>query len=174
MSDELVAEAESDPGKFARETLPRLAAKVYLDAVAAASSAINAVLPNVIQNITRSQVEHSKAEDEFFSAWPQIDRSAHRAKVIEVGKSWRAVNPQAPKEQYIREVGALTALALGLPLQAATVSAPAAAPAPRTPPHVPITTSAPRAAPPPANGQIGNAFDFGGARGAGFGVDDDE
>lgn len=144
--------AESDPVKFAQETLPALAAKVYLDTVTAAVSAIQAALPNAIDGLLNSRTAESKAEDEFFSAWPQIDRQAHKSAVLEIGRTYRAMNPQATKDDYIKNVGALAALRLGLPLQ---VAAPAASAAPAVRPHVPLAVSAPRAAAAPVpNGNI--------------------
>jgi hypothetical protein len=152
---EVVEQAEADPAKFAAETLPRMAAKVYLDTVTAAVSAIQAALPGAIDSLLSSRTEAQKAEEEFASSWPQINLAEHKATVLEIGRTFRAMNPGASKEDYIRTVGAMAALKLGLPLQAAP-AAPAVAPAPRVLPHVPLAVSAPRAAPGPTPN--GNPF----------------
>lgn len=143
---DLAEQAEADPAKFATETLPRLAAKVYLDAVTAAVSAIQSYMPGYIGQQLEARSAYAKAEDDFFSAWPQLNRVLHTAKVAELGRTWRAMNPKATKEDYIKNVGALSVLQLGLPLQATPAVAPAPVVAPPRP-HVPLATSAPRGGP---------------------------
>lgn len=146
---------EAEPQKFAQEVLPQLAAKVYLDTVTAAVSAIQSYLPQYMEGILLQRTEAQKAEDEFFGAWKQLDKTQHLAKVMEIGQTFRAMNPKASKEDYIKTVGAMAVLQLGLPLVADGPPAPAAAAAPAQRPFVPVGTSGPRAAPAPSpNGNI--------------------
>lgn len=166
---EVAQKIEEDPVKFVQEELPKMASRLYLDAVTAAVSAIQTYLPGFIGQHLSARTEESKAEDEFWGAWPQMQRAAHTAKALEIGRAWRQVNPRGSKDDYIKQVGALTCLALGLPLQ---VAPPATAVAPVLRPHAPVVTSAPRSTPAP-NGQT-NPWGGLGPIGGGFTPDDED
>lgn len=153
MSKELVEEAQDDPAKFWSETFPHLVSKWYLDTVTASVNAVKQALPEYISGFVQQSTAEQRAEDEFFGSWKQLDKGKHLAQVTEIGRVWRAMNPKATKEDYIKQVGALAVMQLGLPL--VPESAPAAPVAPQMRPHVPMAGGAPAGAPPaPNNGNI--------------------
>lgn len=137
--------ADEDPAKFAAEALPRMAAKVYLDSVTAAVSAIKGAIPDVMRSLLEKDRTEREAEDRFFKAWPQLTREL-LPKILEVGKVYRGFNPQASEADYIRDVGAQAMRVLGIQV------APTAPQPPRPAPHIPLVPGVTRVALPLANG----------------------
>jgi hypothetical protein len=104
------------------DAVPKLMAKVYMDAITAATNTISGMLPAAIEHHTQLGSAVKEREDKFFSAWPGLKE--HRAKVVEIAQNYRALNPALGQEDFIKQVGAITTLTLGLDPQAVQGAAP--------------------------------------------------
>lgn len=142
LSDEQLSEFEANP----REFLPRMAARVYLDAVTAATNVLARNLPTIIDNHFATRNATDAAEARFFAQWPGLKEKS--GDVIRFAKSYRHLNPNADEATFIRDVGAQVAVALGIPAEKARAQAAAVAPTatptaqPTLPPHRPPAAGA--------------------------------
>lgn len=142
LSDEQMSEFEANP----REFLPRMAARVYLDAVTAATNVLARNLPTIIDNHFATRNATDAAEARFFAQWPGLKEKS--ADVIRFAKSYRHLNPNADEATFIRDVGAQVAVALGIPAEKARAQAATTAPTvtptaqPTLPPHRPPAAGA--------------------------------
>ncbi len=117
-SDELVELFETDPGK----AIAKMSGRVYLDAVQATTGHIVKHMPNIIQAMMQAQELSNKNEGSFFDTWPQLKE--HRDSVVRLGIAYRQTYPTATQEEFIRDVGAQTMVALKMPGTAPAVVAP--------------------------------------------------
>jgi hypothetical protein len=126
-----------DPG----QVIPKLMAKVYLDAVTAAVNVISQSLPQTVMGTIEAHNGYQKNESEFFGEWPGL--KDHYAEVLRVGQVYRHLNPSASKADFVRSVGAQVAMALGLNAeQARGTRAPTQQPGQRVLRHIPPAASA--------------------------------
>jgi hypothetical protein len=108
----------------AGQVIPKLMARVYLDAVTAAVNVISQSLPQTVMSTIEAHNGYKQNESEFFSEWPGL--KDHYAEVLRVGQVFRHLNPSASKADFVRSVGAQVAMALGLNAeQARGIKAPA-------------------------------------------------
>lgn len=99
--------------------LPKLMAKVMVKTQAAMFSNMARLVPAMIQKHLESTAASTKAEDQFFGAFPALkEKPEHKELVARLAKSYRAANPQVPREQMIKDVGIMAMHAAGLPLTA--------------------------------------------------------
>lgn len=147
ISDEEAALLATDPQKV----LPRLGARIYLDAVEGAVHAIRNILPQAIRNEVESARVFSEKENRFYGAWKGVlDKEKHEAKILEIAQTWRQIHPNGDEDAFIRDVGAIAVMTLGLGPQALAAAgqtgnghaAPASTPAPAAiAPHRPLGAS---------------------------------
>ena len=143
LNQEQVDEFDADPASF----IAKLSARVYMDAVTNSLTHVLQSLPQLVEHTLKQHDVVEAEEVKFFEAWPKL--STHREDVVTIAQVYRQLHPQATSDQFIRDVGAQTMVALKL-----TVDAPAAAqPQPAQPqPFVPAAASPPAgASPPPTN-----------------------
>lgn len=107
LSDSDAEAIQADP-----KTLSKFAARVYLDAVTAATNILAHNLPAIMDNHTKLRADLQAAEGRFFEKWPGLRE--HVGTVTQFGRVYRQVNPQATEEQFVRDVGAQVAVALGI------------------------------------------------------------
>jgi hypothetical protein len=142
----------SEPEKV----LPKLASQMYVEMYENVMRSVQQMLPNAVQHINHTSQVGQKDEDEFYTSWPALKE--HSKEVLRIGQMYRQMNPTAPKEQFIREVGLQSAIALKLPIDGVPGMAPSttAPAAPVTPPYVPPQGGSVNT--PPAPAPSGNAF----------------
>lgn len=85
------------------EAIPKLLAKVHMDAVSAALAHIGNLVPRMIQYQQAVERANNTAREKFFEAWPQL--KAHEAEVTRMAKTYRSLNKEATLEDMIRDVG---------------------------------------------------------------------
>lgn len=134
----------SDPGKV----VPKLAANLHLGVTEAVTYGLMNVLPQLFDQFLAQREQNSKDEQEFFGKWPTLNTEQGRAQVKSIGQAWRAANPSAPKEEFIRSVGAMASIALQIPIPGITEAAPL--PASNTPPPAPAAPGGAAPLPPKA------------------------
>ena len=111
ISDELAQEMTDSP----QTAFPRLAAKLYLDAVENSAAAIVQLLPQYLGQFQQKSSEESVLEDKFFSTWDKLNTDEHGEVLQKVGAAYRQANPNATPDEFIRDVGAATMVALKIP-----------------------------------------------------------
>jgi hypothetical protein len=153
MTDEEFEQFEENP----REALPKLAAKATIHAIESATSTIMMHLPTMIQSMSVQVEAQSKATEDFFAAWPALDKSKDIDTIQRIGATYRQLYPNASKEEFITNVGAQAMMALGRAPTAAAAPGAVTSEAPAPAPHRPAG-STPRPATPP-KGNPSNEFE---------------
>lgn len=111
---------QTEPEKI----LPRLMAQVHVNAVQAVMAHVaQQIGPTVMAHVQVSN-RHRELEDSFYAQWPGLNRAVHGELVTQVGRNYRAMNPNATVEEFTRFVGAQAlAMAGGGVVAAPTVPA---------------------------------------------------
>lgn len=130
-------ELNSDPGA----AIPKLMGKLHFEIVRGMMATIGQQLPVVVNSLLELSQRQRSHEDEFWKAWPQLNKQTHRDVVMQIAGVYAQTNPQADTAVRIKDIGALTLARLGM-LHARQ---PVAPPNPQVPP-------APRAFSPAGNG----------------------
>lgn len=115
--------------------LPKLAARVYMEAFENAQRSVMTALPQMILQTMSAQTAMTQATDGFYAKWPKIDRgdAKHAQTVGRIGQVYRQLNPTATAEQFTAEVGAQALLALGIPFDEIIDAPPVETPKPFQP-----------------------------------------
>lgn len=108
LSPEVQAELELEPAKV----IPRLMAKVYLDAMTASIGQMTMHFPRLVRLVNEQMSKEDESEGEFFKAWPKL--KGKEDEIRRFGQAWRNLNPSASAEQFVNEVGAGVMVALRL------------------------------------------------------------
>lgn len=123
--------------------IPKMMARVHVNAVSAVLSHVAQQLPQVILGVMQQRDVNARNEEKFFAAWPQLKRDQHGQAVASIARVYRQMNPNADTETFIKQVGAQAVVALGLLQPGVMPVASAAAPVQRPAPFVPAAVSAP-------------------------------
>jgi hypothetical protein len=140
--------------------LPALLAQAQVDTMDAVMQHIYGSLPQLIQNLTQQSTHAQAAEQEFYSAWPALNNPANPQfkQVVESAiRTYRTLNPKAPKEEIVRAAGLQAMITLRLPLPA-ELFAPQPPAAPATPPSFAHAAPSAAAPVPAAPGSNSNPF----------------
>ena len=98
--------------------LPKLMARVHVNAVQGVVRHIAQQMPAMVGALMQAKEQTSRLESEFFKAWPQLDKTKHGADIMKVGQVFRQLNPNATFEEFVRHVGAQVIISNGLHVQA--------------------------------------------------------
>ncbi len=124
--------AITEPGKI----LPQLAAQIQLATMEVVTRGIMDAIPRLVPQLVKQAETEAKAEDEFFSSFPDLKDEQGRQAVLQLGMAFRQVNPKATKAEFVSKVGAAARAVLGrIPQEAGSMAppAPAVPPAPAGP-----------------------------------------
>jgi hypothetical protein len=110
MSDEDVKAIEEDFVK----ALPMLAGRVWFEAYTSAVNFMNQQIPSIMRGEMQKFGRSFEAENQFYKAWPGLDRGKHHEQVKHFGRVYRQAYPQASVEDFVRDVGTMVASQLGL------------------------------------------------------------
>jgi hypothetical protein len=110
MSDEDVKAVEEDFVK----ALPVFAGRVWFEAYTSAVNFMNQQIPSIMRGEMQKFGRSFEAENQFYKAWPGLDRGKHHDHVKHFGRVYRQAYPQASVEDFIRDVGTMVASQLGL------------------------------------------------------------
>lgn len=113
--------------------LPKMAANLYVDVYEGVLQTVMSQLPRLLDVHQRQFTAARDNEEAFYRAWPQLKREnqQHVAAVRQFATIFRQTYPQASREDFIKSVGAMAAVQLGL---ATSPSAAAPAPPPKAQP----------------------------------------
>lgn len=158
LSQEDVEALRIEPEKV----LPKVLAKASMDMYDAVVSSVVQRIPTMFSELEMQRRQAQEAEEAFFKAWPQLRDPKYKEVLDRTVAVYRQVNPQAPLEQAIQEVGVMASVALRLPIAGAEKPV-EAAPArqkrvePQKPAYVPASPGAGGSPVPKSNAQA-NAF----------------
>lgn len=127
--------------------LPSMAAKLYVDVYEGVLQTIMSQLPRFLDFHQRQFVTARENEDAFYKEWPQLKRNDanHTATIWQLANVFRQTYPKATRDQFIKSVGAMASVQLGLPFN----GAPIASPTPQKPtPFTPAGTASAGNSPP--------------------------
>src|SRR5262245_33802549 len=96
------------------EAIPRLMARVLLQAQKSALSQMAAILPVAITRHNDITQKAGTAEQGFYQAWPQLNRAKHGQLVYSYATMFRRMYPQATLQDIIRHVGPMVAASAGV------------------------------------------------------------
>lgn len=139
LSEEASMALLENPG----QEVPKLLARVYVDAVEGTSQALAAHLPALMYR-ERERVKASEAaEDEFYRVWPGLkDRNDLREELVRTSEMYVRINPDHSLEQTIKGVGTFMHLKHKIPLDG-EIGKPVEAPRRKVSPTVPVGGVAP-------------------------------
>lgn len=110
LSEEQATGLLTDPGKV----LPEIAADLHVSVLENTMQALRQILPDMIVQQQRQTVSLEEGQRAFYEAWPEL--KGKEAVVMQMGAIWRQANPQATREEFIKQVGPLAWNAAGLSL----------------------------------------------------------
>lgn len=163
LNQEQAGQMVTDPNAV----LPQLAATLHVNILEQSLQAnremIQRMLPDYLGNFLTQREDTTSATEEFFSQWEELRPQKDR--VMQLATVYRQTNPQATKEQFFRDVGMQSWMALGMDTgQLAAKLAPQqpapAAPAAPAAPQVPtgLLPANPGSSTPLPSSQPGNPF----------------
>lgn len=139
LSDEMVEELQNS----ADTAIPKLAAKIYMDAVQASITHVVTQLPDLVSRVIETQKVVAENEKAFYATWP--DLVGHETDVKRLAVAYRQVYPNAKPEDVIRDVGAQAMVALRIPIENGRTQSEDLR---ETKPHKPAGAGSPPASPP--------------------------
>ena len=96
--------------------LPAILAAAQVDTMDAVIQHMYASLPGLIQNLTQQATVTQQAENAFFQAWPALNQPQYKQTVEHAIRSYRSLNPRAPRDEIIRAAGLTAMITHRLPL----------------------------------------------------------
>lgn len=93
------------------KVLPKLAARLHMEVLDNVMQHVYNALPNVIQSYTEMSSREQKAQEEFYSVWPEL--KGYDQQVLQMGQMYRQMNPAATPQEAIQRIGEMTMAALG-------------------------------------------------------------
>lgn len=121
--DEMAEQLRTEP----EVALPKLAAKLHQTVLGNVLMQVNAMLPRAMMEFSQVQRAETEAKSVFYERWPGL--KDYEPQVLQAGRMFKAMNPQATREQALEGVGAMVYAAMGMQVPGASASAvvPAAA-----------------------------------------------
>lgn len=111
MDEEMAQAFQTEP----ELVLPKMAAKMHMDITRDVMAGVQAIFPQLLQQINSQQSLESQSRNEFFSVNSDLNKPEYEDAIQKVGQMFRQVNPKASKAEAIERIGVLTRSALGLP-----------------------------------------------------------
>ena len=115
LTDEQATQLMTDPN----EVLPRLAATLEANItqrlVQTMAQMVQQFVPQYTEHYTTQRAQTSQAEDAFFGKWSELKE--HKDRVMDVGRIYRQMKPQATADEFIRDVGMQVWMGVGLPVE---------------------------------------------------------
>lgn len=110
LSAEEIEGIQTEPEKV----VPKLLAKVHVNAVQGVIRHVAAQLPGMLNSMLQVRETHQREEQKFWDAWPELDKGKHSPQVMQTARLFRQQYPTASQEEFVRFVGAQVMLMNGL------------------------------------------------------------
>lgn len=119
--------------------LPKLAAKVHMEVLENSMRAMQAMVPVMMEQVTRNTTVETQAKGVFFSVNPDLSDPSYTQAIHQLGTAYRQMNQTAGPEEASRAIGNLVRAALNMQPAAAHQGSPGVTPAPVAPaPFAPV------------------------------------
>lgn len=133
LTDEQAIQLATEPNKVLPRLAAQLQANILQQTVQTMTQMMQQFLPQYLEHFTSVRETTNKAEESFFSKWSELRE--HKDRVMEVGRIYRQMKPQATADDFIRDVGIQVWMGVGLPVEKlaaklSPTSRPAPVPAP--------------------------------------------
>jgi hypothetical protein len=96
-----------------QKLLPQMFARAHLEITQNVLGTLAQALPGVVLGVQSAQRQQVELEDQFFQAWPTLDRKADYAEVMNLARVYRSQFPNTPVEEMVKQVGAMAVVRLG-------------------------------------------------------------
>lgn len=94
--------------------LPKLAAKVHMEVMENSMRAMQAMVPVMMHQVQQHADLNNRAKSLFHGTNPDLVDPSYEPMIMEMGQSFRRVNPNASPEQASKAIGNLVRAALGI------------------------------------------------------------
>mgnify|MGYP003439753444 FL=1 len=94
--------------------LPKLAAKVHMEVMENSMRAMQAMVPVMMHQVQQHAELNTRAKSLFHGTNPDLVDPSYEPMIMEMGQSFRRVNPNASPEQASKAIGNLVRAALGI------------------------------------------------------------
>ena len=106
-----INDVDSKPSEY----LPKLLAKAHMNALVQSQQMLRKTVPDMVTETSQQNIASSKAEDSFFSRWP--DLKGHEEKAFASIQAYKSVNPDADMAGIIEGAGTLAMISVGKSLE---------------------------------------------------------
>lgn len=100
------------------DAIPRLMARVLVQAQKSALTQMANIMPMMIQRQTEVLRKANSAEETFYKAWPQLNMATHGQMVRNYAAVFRQMHPQSTLQDLIQHVGPMVMMAAKVSPQA--------------------------------------------------------
>lgn len=138
------------------EVMPRLAARMHVGIATQLAQQVAQAIPAMIQQHMETHVKAQRAEMEFFSRYPKLNRDEWKPTIAESLQMVRQMKPQASREEIITEGAALAAFRIQSKMGNRHQPQPPQLSRGPTQPYVPVSTGGGMT--PPTNPQAQNPW----------------
>lgn len=140
--------SEEDASRLQTEpelVLPKLAARLKMEAVEGAIAVIQQMIPKLIPQAVQATDREKEAQDFFFGKNPDLKK--YPKQIQQAGMMFRKLNPKASPEEAAIKIGEIVRSSLGLAPVKAGAPAPTPKAAAKPAPHKPVQPGSARSAP---------------------------
>lgn len=95
--------------------LPKTAARLHMNITKDVIGGVQSILPGLIQQYMHNNSAEQNARSAFQAANPDLMKPEYEQYIFKVGKLFRDVNPDAPADVAIKQIGDMVRQALNLP-----------------------------------------------------------
>lgn len=140
---ELAEQLQTEP----ELVLPKLMAKLHLNVQRSLVDGMQQLLPRMVTQTQQATARETQTVNAFYEQFPEL--KPHHAKVLEIGKTYRQLNPKATPKEAMKAIGLLAAQMLEVDLKGKAKGKPSV-------PHKPTRPggAAPKAAPKKNSGNV--------------------
>jgi len=111
LDDETAEQLQTEP----ELVLPKLLANMHLNLQRSLLEGMQQLVPQMLEKTQKVSARERQAVDTFYGAYPEL--RPHHDKVLEIGKTYRQLNPKATPQEATKAIGLLTAQMLGVELK---------------------------------------------------------
>jgi len=111
LDDETAEQLQTEP----ELVLPKLLANMHLNLQRSLLEGMQQIVPQMLEKTQKVSARERQAVDTFYGAYPEL--KPHHDKVLEIGKTYRQLNPKATPQEATKAIGLLAAQMLGVELK---------------------------------------------------------
>lgn len=112
LSEEEIDELRTEPEKV----LPKMLAKVHTETMEYVVNLMRHNLPQMVNQQLQVSKSNADVEEQFFGKFPELKNKKAVKTAERIARAYRQVNPDAPANEVIDQVGFMTWKQLGLPM----------------------------------------------------------